>query len=203
MVIFEDLTKNDVPEGKPLPRVGEAVKAPDGTSKKVQAVLTWQDRRAGMTNVCQQCHADPFVTGFYKQFDDFVDLYNDKFARPATAIVQELTKAGKLTPAQFDDKLDWIYYELWHHEGRRARHGASMSAPDYAWWHGMYEVAKHFYQKFIPEMKAIAGEPLATQLLEKHLYSHPAHRWYKEGMTKEQLQKIQEFYQQRYGETDK
>ena len=203
MVIFEDLTKNDVPEGKPLPKVGEAVKAPDGTSKKVQAVLTWQDRRAGMTNVCQQCHADPFVTGFYKQFDDLVDLYNDKFARPATAIVQELTKAGKLTPAQFDDKLDWIYYELWHHEGRRARHGASMSAPDYAWWHGMYEVAKHFYQKFIPEMKAIAGEPLATQLLEKHLYSHPAHRWYKEGMTKEQLQKIQEFYRQRYGEAEK
>jgi hypothetical protein len=75
-----------------------------------------------------------------------------------------------------------------------------MSAPDYAWWHGMYEVAKHFYQKFLPEVKAIAGEPLATQLLEKHLYSHPAHRWHKDGMTKEQLQKIQEFYRERYGE---
>ena len=33
-------------------------------------------------------------------------------------------------------------YELWHHEGRRARFGAAMMAPDYAWWHGFYELKK-------------------------------------------------------------
>jgi hypothetical protein len=26
---------------------------------------------------------------------------------------------GKISKADFDDKLDWIYWELWHHEGRR------------------------------------------------------------------------------------
>ena len=78
-----------------------------------------------------------------------------------------------------------------------------MSGPDYAWWHGLYDVAKSFYQEFIPEVKSMAGEPLATQLLEKHVYSHPAHKWVKEGMTKEQLQKIQEYYRQRYGESAK
>ena len=31
----------------------------------------------------------------------------------------------------------------------------------------------------------------------------PGHLWLKEGMTKEQLQKIQEFYRDRYGEGDK
>jgi len=203
MVVFEDLTKKDIPDGQPLPKVGDLLKTVDGTPKKVKAIIPWQDRRGRMQDVCQQCHADPFVAGFYKQFDNLVDLYNEKFARPATAIIQDLTKAGKLTPAPFDDKLDWIYWELWHHEGRRARHGASMSGPDYAFWHGMYDVAQTFYQRFIPEVKAIAGEPLATQLLEKHVYSQPGHRWLKEGMTKDQLQNIQDFYRQRYGEPAK
>lgn len=195
MVVFDDLSKTDVPEGRPLPKVGDTA---DG--KRVKQVLTWTQRRERMQDVCAGCHATGFITGFYRQFDDLVDLYNEKFARPATAIMVELRQAGKLTPGEFDEKLEWIYYELWHHEGRRARHGASMSGPDYTWWHGMYEVAKSFYQHFIPEVKRVAGEPLATQLLEKHVYSQPGHRWVKEGMSKEQLQKIQDFYRERYGE---
>ncbi len=195
MVVFDDLSKTDVPEGRPVPKVGDTV-----GGKHVKEVLSWKDRRARMQDVCAGCHAESFVNGFYRQFDDLVDLYNEKFAKPATAIMADLRKAGKLTPGEFDDKLEWIYYEMWHHEGRRARHGASMSGPDYAWWHGMYEVAKTFYQHFIPEVKHVAGEPLATQLLEKHVFSQPGHRWLKEGMSKEQLQKIQEFYRQRYGQ---
>ena len=200
MVVYEDLSKDDLPEGASLPKVGDEQKDKDGKVRKVIAVLTWQDRRARMQDVCSGCHASGQVTGFYRQFDDLVDLYNDKFARPATSIMTELYKANKLTAAPMDEKLEWIYYELWHHEGRRARHGASMSGPDYAWWHGMYEVAKTFYLQFVPEMKQVAGEPLAGQLLDKYVYSQPGHRWLKEGMTKEQLQKIQEFYRQRYGE---
>ena len=140
------------------------------------------------------------MTGFYQQFDDLVDLYNDKFAKPAAAIMAELYKANKLTPRQMDEKLEWTYYELWHHEGRRARHGASMSGPDYAWWHGIYDVAKNFYLHFIPEVKEAAGEPLGKELMDKYVYSQPGHRWLKEGMSKDQLQQIQEFYRQRYGE---
>jgi hypothetical protein len=41
-----------------------------------------------------------------------------------------------------DEKLEYEMYELWHHEGRRARFGAAMMAPDYAWWHGFYELKK-------------------------------------------------------------
>ena len=152
-----------------------------------------------MLDVCTSCHASGQVTGFYKQFDELVELYNDKFAKPATAIMGELYKANKLTAAPMDEKLEWTYWELWHHEGRRARHGASMSGPDYAWWHGIYDVAKNFYTHFIPEVKQVAGEPLATQLLDKYVYSQPGHKWVKEGMSKEQLQQIQEFYRQRYG----
>ena len=44
----------------------------------------------------------------------------------------------------FDEGLEWKFYELWHHEGRRARMGAAMMAPDYTWWHGFFELKKHF-----------------------------------------------------------
>ena len=44
----------------------------------------------------------------------------------------------------FDEPLEVEYYELWHHEGRRARMGTAMMAPDYAWWHGFYELKKRY-----------------------------------------------------------
>jgi len=199
MVVFDDLSKMDVPEGQALPKVGDERKGSDGKTKKVTQVLTWQDRRERMRDVCTNCHASGQVEGSYQQFDNLVELYNDKFAKPAAAIMAELYKANKLTAAQMDEKLEWTYYELWHHEGRRARHGAAMSGPDYAWWHGVYDVAKNFYLHFIPEVKEVAGEQLAKELLDKYVYSQPGHKWLKEGMSKDQLQQIQEFYRQRYG----
>jgi hypothetical protein len=156
-------------------------------------------RRDSMKDVCGSCHAAPFVEGFYQQFDNLVVFYNDKFGKPATAIRKELMERGKLTPADFDDKLDWIYYELWHHEGRRARHGASMSGPDYAWWHGIYEVAKNFYTEFLPEAKAVAGPELYAELTKKYLEPDIRHQWYLKGMSKEQLEKIKKYSEERYG----
>ena len=200
MVVFDDLSKDDRPEGQPLPNVGDKVTGKDGVVRTVTNVYTWQQRRKKMQDVCVACHSDSQVSGFYSQFDELVTLYNDKFARPATAIMADLQAAGKITPAQMDEKIKWIYYELWHHQGRRARHGASMSGPDYAWWHGIYEVAKTFYMEFIPEVKKIAGDDLAKQLLDKHVYSQPGHLWLRDGMSKEQLQKIQDFYRERYGQ---
>jgi hypothetical protein len=156
-------------------------------------------RRESMKNVCGSCHSTPFIDGFYTQFDGLVNLYDDKFAKPATAIRDELMKKGKLTQADFDDRLDWIYYELWHHAGRRARHGASMSGPDYAWWHGMYDVAKTFYVEFMPEVRRVAGPELYDELVKKYLEPDVRHEWFIKGMSKEQLEKIRKFYEERYG----
>ncbi len=158
-----------------------------------------EKRRDDMKDVCSSCHSAPFVDGFYQQFDNLVGLYNDKFAKPAMAIRQELMDSSKLTKADFDDKLDWIYYELWHHEGRRARHGAAMSGPDYAWWHGMYEVSKKFYSEFLPEVKHVAGPELYDNLMKKYLEPDVRHEWYLKGMSKEQLEKIRRYYDERYG----
>ncbi|NQT93354.1 MAG: hypothetical protein HQ559_11385, partial [Lentisphaerae bacterium] len=31
--------------------------------------------------------------------------------------------------------------------------GAAMMAPDYTWWHGIYDVAHNFYFKFLPSAR--------------------------------------------------
>jgi hypothetical protein len=44
----------------------------------------------------------------------------------------------------------------------------------------------------------VAGEKMAKELLDKYVYSQPGHVWHRDGLNKEQLKKIQEFYQKRY-----
>jgi hypothetical protein len=155
----------------------------------------WETKRSAMKEVCASCHSMSYANAFYNQFDALVNLYNDKFATPAKAIMDKLTAAGKLTKQPFDTQIKWTYYELWHHEGRRARHGASMAGPDYAWWHGMYEVAKTFYTKFIPEAREI--DP---KVVDEVLAEMPEHKWFTKGLTPDQLKEILEFYKGRYGQ---
>ena len=42
-----------------------------------------------------------------------------------------------------------------------------MMGPDYTHWHGMYEVAKHFYTEFLPAVVETAGE-VSPELEEKY-----------------------------------
>ncbi|MEL0586242.1 MAG: hypothetical protein AAES65_15335 [Candidatus Thiodiazotropha sp. (ex. Lucinoma kazani)] len=144
------------------------------------------------------------VKGHYHQLDNLVDLYNEKFAKPIKSIMGELKKAGYITKSPFDDKIEWTWWEIWHHEGRRARHGASMMGPDYAWWHGIYDVAKHTYLKFIPELKEVVmkkdcNEKFADAMLEKYFRPIDGHAWYFDGMSKEAIDKVRKGFEDRYG----
>jgi len=85
----------------------------------------WERRRLSMMDVCSNCHASGWIDNFYKQYEETVDLYNEKFAKPAKSVMDKLYAAKKLTPP-FDEKIEWTYYELWHHAGRRARMGTAM-----------------------------------------------------------------------------
>jgi hypothetical protein len=199
LVRLDNNVSYDIPEGKPLPKVGTVSDHPKAKGAKVVEVLTWEQRRAKMEGVCYACHTSGFVDGHYKQFDDLVDLYNEKFAKPIAAIMADLKKSGKLTPAPFDEKIEWTWWEIWHHEGRRARHGASMSGPDYTWWNGIYEVAKHTYFEFIPQLRELVGEKEANALLEKYLKPIEGHDWYFNGMSKEAIEKVRKGYEERYG----
>ncbi len=153
----------------------------------------WEAKRAAMKGVCLQCHGDTWVNNYFSMYDDAVDLYNEKFGAPAKAIMDELSARGAITPTPFDDNIEWTFFELWHHEGRRARMGASMMGPDFTQWHGFYEVAKQFYSKFVPEAEALGPGVAAAAL------GMPEHSWRK-GLSPEEIQGMLDFYKKRYGE---
>jgi len=143
-------------------------------SKKLE---NWEKRRDDMRDVCRACHSDVFTDGHFHQYDAAVRLYNDKFAAPSTEIMNLIKKKGLLkNKASFSNKVEWIYWELWHHEGRRGRHGASMMGPDYTWWHGFYEIAQHFYFKFLPEARKL-NDADVNAYIDKMLHDDPLHQW--------------------------
>ena len=175
------------------------------------ANVNWETRRNNMKNVCTNCHTQQWVDNFYVQYDSLIDLYHGKFARPG----EELYKLAQplLRPANFSNELDFTWYEIWHHEGRRARHGVSMMGPDYTHWHGTYEVAKHFYAKMVPELEDLigkgkasgdAGKSAAADALQTKLdevLNSSDHRWYLNKMDPaEQAERKarQEEFQKRY-----
>ena len=162
----------------------------------------WEKKLEDMQDVCSACHGAPFVEGFYNQLDSFVDMYNDKFAIPAKEIRDLLMDKGVISKGNFDDEIDWTYWELWHHEGRRARHGAAMSGPDYAWWHGIYDVAKHFYTELLPQSKEAcekAGKPeVYEEIIAKYIDGRKEHEWYTKGFDPKRVEEMKAYYQKRY-----
>jgi len=124
------------------------------------ADVKWEVRRNNMKDVCLNCHDTQWVDNFYIQYDALIELYNEKFAKPGLALYALAKPLMK--PIPFGNKLDFVWFEIWHHEGRRARHGASMMGPDYTHWHGTYEVAKHFYSEFIPELEELVEKGHAS-----------------------------------------
>jgi hypothetical protein len=216
MVIYEDGFKEDYPDTKPLPKIGDEVKTVErvveneklvskDVARKVAKIVTWDQRRGEMKKVCANCHSGSFTDNFYKQYDDLVMLYNEKFARPAQSLMNELTADSVLNPnAPFEHDVQWIFYELWHHEGRRARHGASMMGPDFTHWHGMYEVAKHFYTEFLPAVVEVASKksPVLKAKYEQkvsNLLTRDEHIWQK-GLSPKEAEALRKEYMERYNQ---
>ncbi|WP_455368533.1 multiheme c-type cytochrome [[Eubacterium] cellulosolvens] len=102
---------------------------------------TWEVKLSRMKKVCTQCHSKLWVDNYYEQADIVVELYNDRY-KSAKSILDELYEDGLLTETSFDEPIEFKIYEMWHHEGRRARMGAFMMGPDYVQWHGFYELLK-------------------------------------------------------------
>jgi len=175
------------------------------------AKIDWKTRRNNMKDVCLNCHENQWVDNFYVQYDSLIDLYHEKFAEPGLALYN--LAMPLMRPVRFSNKLDFIWFELWHHEGRRARHGASMMGPDYTHWHGTYEVAMHFYIKFIPELEkliekgkqsGVDKKVAAAEALQKKLdevLNSENHRWFLGKMDQaeqQRRQKLMEDFKNRY-----
>jgi hydroxylamine dehydrogenase len=53
------------------------------------------------------------------------------------------------TDTQLDERIEWDWFHFWHHEGRQARHGASMIGPC-THSRGIREVAERIHQSLVP-----------------------------------------------------
>jgi len=183
------------------------VTEPDPEKRRVLIADGAAQKRDRMKEVCTTCHTNSYVNAFYRQYDDLVVMYNEKFAKPGLAIMAALVDNGLRTPTEFDEDVEWTWFYLWHHEGRRARHGAAMMAPDYTHWHGMYEVAERFYMGLVPQTREIIrharaeGKGTAARVVEQVLdgvMARPEHAWFQEG-AEGQAERIRQEMERRYG----
>ena len=105
-----------------------------------------EEGREKMKMVCSSCHSELHTDNFFEQGDRAVQLYNVAYYQPAETMRADLASKGLLKENPWNDEFQIVYYHLWHHEGRRARQGAMMGGPDYAHWHGFFELQQDLYK---------------------------------------------------------
>ena len=157
------------------------------------ANITGDMRKANMVKVCVNCHSESYVEAFYMQYEAQLQLYDQKWAEPGEKLYKKASDVLQAVKgdqyAKFAQKIDYTWFELWHHEGRIVRHAASMQGADYTQWHGNYELAKHWNSYYLPEIREVIemgkhsnnteANTLAVELekmLEK-IINNEDHRW--------------------------
>ncbi|NIT14749.1 MAG: hypothetical protein GTN99_11080 [Candidatus Dadabacteria bacterium] len=114
-----------------------------------------------MIGVCLNCHNDTYVDNFYEQFDNLVEVCNENFAIPASEFMDMLAEDGIISRDKpWEKEVQWIYWELWNHDGRFARHGASMMGPSIT-RKGMEKLSRNFYTRFLPAVIDAAADKSA------------------------------------------
>jgi len=114
-----------------------------------------------MKKVCANCHSSTHSKNYFEAIDGAITLYNDSYFDPAEKMRKELESKGLLKPNPWTDRFQIVYYYLWHHEGRRARQGSAMGAPDWSHWHGFFELQQDLY-----ELKQIYEERMKKGKIE-------------------------------------
>jgi len=108
--------------------------------------------QAKMKQVCSQCHTPVVIDRVYSQAEQVVQGTNEKVSA-AKALVDSLRKDQTLTGPPFSQPIDFIYFDLWHYDGRTSKHGAFMGGADFVQWHGNYPML----QKSV-ELQSMAAE---------------------------------------------
>lgn len=168
-VVFSDKSMADINEGKAIPEVESEyehvsfIKDGDGlkkvtTLKEVSKIITPDKRQENMKEVCASCHSSSRVDNFYKRFDSTVITYNEKYAKPALSLLEELKKDKLYKDNGLeDDPLAYMWFDIWHKAGKAAKNGAAMQSPRYEYWEGMHEVSRIFYSQFLPKVQERAN----------------------------------------------
>jgi len=115
---------------------------------------SWEENQARMQGVCLECHNQVFVDDLYTAANKATERVN-VWVRESNEIIAPLKEQGLLTIEPFDEPIDFVYFNLWHHWGRTAKFGTWMQGPDYAQWHGAYEVLHE-----LAEMKEMVSDKL-------------------------------------------
>jgi hypothetical protein len=156
--------------------------------------LSWEEKRAAMMRTCLQCHAPNFVERYLITGDLSAAQYNEIF-REAKRWLNAMNDAGIiLTPgfeglaaftvAGYDEVPEEESYHIWHHEGRRYRHGALMMGADYTQWHGIWdlqhdliEIIRYGAEHGLPEAEAwmVSDNPAKFWLYP--FYDIPGSAW--------------------------
>src|SRR6185295_11934594 len=99
-----------------------------------------------------KCHTRVRIDQFYGEAEAVLANTNQT-VQQAKAIMDRLYADGKLTKAPFDEPIEYLYFNMWHYDGRTAKHGAFMGGADFVQWHGNYELVSK-----LTELKHAAAE---------------------------------------------
>ena len=106
----------------------------DAISKKRPNYLSAQNN---MRQICLQCHTKLTIDRVYQQAEQVVETTNQRVAA-AKSIVDALRTDGFLKGPPFSNRVDFLYFDFWHYDGRTSKHGAFMGGADFVQWHGNY-----------------------------------------------------------------
>jgi hypothetical protein len=93
--------------------------------------------QATMKQLCVQCHTSAVIDRIYADAEKIVLSTNEK-VQAASDIMTGLRNDRILTGAPFTEPIDFVYFDLWHYDGRTSKHGAFMGGADFVQWHGNY-----------------------------------------------------------------
>jgi len=101
--------------------------------------------QVNMKQICTQCHTKATIDRVYAQAELVVTSTNVK-VQHAQDIVNALHADGTLTGKPFSNPIDFVYFDLWHYDGRTSKHGAFMGGADFVQWHGNYPMLQKTVQ---------------------------------------------------------
>lgn len=113
--------------------------------------------QAKMKQVCAQCHTPQIIDRVYSQAEQVVQNTNDR-VRAAQELVDGLRQDGTITGPPFSQPIDFVYFDLWHYDGRTSKHGAFMGGADFVQWHGNYPLLQ----------KTVELQSMAAELRREH-----------------------------------
>ena len=114
----------------------------------------WQENRTRMQSVCFECHNQTFIDNLYTRADAATQQVID-WVQESNDLVAPLQEQGLINTANFDEPIDFTFFNLWHYWGRTTKFGVWMQGPDYSQWHGAYPL-----METMAELREMVNEKL-------------------------------------------